>query len=101
MREAMFFAGVIVFSIVIGAISNELGLTNVALATPGAPPEPSGGILANIFGPLQYVWDAATAFFQIITYQVEGIPALISTMLILPLGITAVWLILRLIRGGG
>jgi hypothetical protein len=100
MRGGIYLGIIIAFSVVIGAISNEIGLTNNAIPTPGSPPEPGGGPLASIFGPLKYVWDAATAFFAIITYQVEGVPALISTLMLGTIGVSVVWMILGLIRGG-
>lgn len=113
MREALFFGMMIVLSILVGIMSNELGVTqgssiceNNPLETSdpciGEPDDPgSGNILDQIMAPFRYIWDALSAFFKIITYQVDGVHPLLSTIILIPISISTVWLTLRLIRGGG
>lgn len=98
MKDALALAGIFIFALVIGAISNELGITQTGLAESfQTPPSPGSGI----FDALGYAFDAATAFFQIITYRVSGINPMLSTILLLAFGGATLWLVARLIRGGG
>lgn len=113
MREAMFFGAMVVLSILVGIMSNELGVTQssticsndpVQSSEPciGEPDDPgSGNILDQVMAPFRYVFDAVAAFFKIITYQVDGIHPLVSTMALVPISVATVWMVLRLIRGGG
>lgn len=116
MREAMFFGAMVVLSILVGIMSNELGVTQSSERSllcgndPVQSNEPcfdppndpgKGNILDQIMAPFRYIFDAIGAFFKIITYQVEGVHPLVSTVMLVPISVSTVWLVLRLIRGGG
>lgn len=98
MREGLFLALVIVFSIAIGAVTNELGCGNGALSSPDNVSAPSGFVLFDI---VDYIYQAISTYIAIISYQVDCINPLVATMLSATLAGTVVWIIIRLIRGGG
>lgn len=108
LAQGMFIALVIVFNIVIGAVSNELGVTQttdlcgaVTLGAPcyDAPSQPSdGGIFDKIIAPLKYAWDAAATFFKIVTWQVDGISPFVAVLILIP-DIIALVVIYSMIRG--
>lgn len=63
---------------------------------------PKGGELASgepgILGIIEWVWDSMVFMFDMITFQVDGMPAFINTIFLI-LGLLSVFLIVKLIRG--
>lgn len=99
MKEGLFLALVVAFSILIGAVANELGCNAAALSGDiGTPPSPGGFSFFDTFG---YIFSAVATYFEIITYQNPCVNAFVSTLMSAVLGLTSLWVILRLIRGGG
>lgn len=104
MRDAMFLSLVLIFGLILGSLSNAFGVTQdvwTAAEFQLGPNDPGvGGFLDQVLAPLRYIFNAVAAFFQIITFQVEGIPPALSAMLLF-MPVVTFWLIVRLIRGGG
>jgi len=99
MKEGLFLALVVAFSIVIGAVANELGCSAPGLSgAVSPPPNPSGFSFFDTFG---YIFQAVSTFFAIITYSNPCANAFVSTVVNAVIGLTALWIIVRLIRGGG
>ena len=52
----------------------------------------------GILGVVEWVWDSVVFMFDMITFQVDGMPAFINTIFLL-VGLLIVFLIVSLIRG--
>lgn len=108
LAQGLFIGLVVIFNILIGAVSNEFNVeqsTNLCgsstLGQPcfDVPSEPSDtNIFDKVLAPFKYVWNAASQFFAIITWQVDSISPFVAILLLIPNGIAA-WMIVSLIRG--
>ena len=63
---------------------------------------PVGGELSTqepgILGIIEWVWDSLNFMFHMITFQIDGMPAVINSIFLI-LSLLTAFLILRLIRG--
>ncbi len=90
------------FLLLVGFISQELGITNLLITPLGDPTMPD---TSNVFSALiniavlaiNMVW----SFVQLMTYQVNGIPPAMNTFVMIPLAFMIGYVFLRVIRGGG
>ncbi len=100
MKMGVAFGVSFAIMIFLGWISNELGITqvNITLFTPS---EPGGGnFFDNILGPFTWAWESVTGFFQIMTFQANGLPPLVVVALFWPIQIVYVYFVFRMVRGG-
>lgn len=100
MKAAFLFGAWFLFSLLIGLVGGELGLTQTPTNLISPPTSPGGGgFLDNILAPLVYVWTAANGFIQIMTFQAQGIPPIVVAFVFWPMQVTFVFLFLKLVRG--
>lgn len=85
--------------IVSSVIALELGFTAPTI-TVQVPSEPTGGIIESLISIAAWVFNSAGSFVQLITFQVEGLPAAVS-IIYLFFSIVLLYMVLRLVRGGG
>lgn len=101
----------VIYAVIISQLSLAFGLTQETWTTPDAPTEPGaecttgfcaiGAAIQAALVPLRWVFNAVKTIFDFMTYQVDGIPALINTVIISPFGAGILLMGVRLIRGGG
>lgn len=101
----------ILYTIIISQLSLQFGISQEVWSTPDqldAPSEECSGFLCGletaiqaVLIPIRWVFNSIAVVFMFLTYQVEGIPALINTVIITPIGGGILWIAVRLVRGGG
>jgi hypothetical protein len=99
--ERAFFIGLIVAIMLgVGLVAGALGVTasSISAASLAETPPTQGGFFDGLIQTLTWAWNAASSFFQLMTFQVD-IPVLANTFLIVPLGFIILWLIYHAIRG--
>lgn len=101
MAAAIFFGAYFIGILIIGWISNALGITQgsvdlVFLNEPG-----SGNIISNLLAPLKWGWNALQGFGQLMLFRARGIGIEFIIIMFWFLHIVSVWIFIRLIRGGG
>lgn len=102
---------IILYTIIISQLSLQFGISQEVWTTPDqldAPSEDCSGVLCGLeaaiqaaIAPLRWVFNSIAVIVEFMTYQVEGIPPLINTVIIAPIGGGILWLAVRLVRGGG
>lgn len=89
--------------LVTSAIALELEFTTPffePITAPSGIEAPEGNALSAIINALQWAFNVATSFFQFLTFQIEGLPAVFSLVFVL-FTLIVLYILLRLIRGGG
>jgi len=103
MDRAKFISMMLVMMLVVGFVGGELGITQNAVAEIVIEkPESQGGFvdtINSIVAPFVIVWELLTSFFQIITFQANGIPPTVNTIIFVPLSGAMGWLIVKAVRG--
>lgn len=102
MNNLILLGFAVLYILLISIISQELGITNLAITPIVEPSAPDTGsvfsALVNIaVTAINLIW----SFVQLITYQVDGIPVLMNTLIMTPLAFMIGYLFTRVIRGGG
>lgn len=97
MNVGMFVLVVLVY-LAIGILASELGLTASVLPDPELSTGSSGVLSA--LDPLRWVINGAAGIIQMITFTWEG-PAVVKTMLGVPLGFGLLYAVVKLWGGGG
>lgn len=103
---------IVMYSVILAQLSLAFNVSQEVWTTPTNIEAPSGEGSSTFFGaiadaiqavlaPFRWVFNTIAVIFMFLTYQVEGIPALINTVMISPIGAGVLWLSVRLIRGGG
>ena len=87
---------------VIGTMGALLSVTTTEIEplTKITPP-PDTNIFSQILAPFRFAIQAAGGFFQLTTYQIEGIHPIISTMIITPISFLFGYIVFKMVRGGG
>lgn len=93
------------FLIMTGWVAGEIGLTTDVIEPPEQPDEPDvgGGIWGSIealAGLIAWVFNSVASLFQLLTFQVEGLPTEVSLFIFVPISFGIFYLILVIIRGG-
>lgn len=83
----------VIVTLVVGAI-DESASSNIIL---DSIPDDRPGVL-NI---LSTIWNYITIFFRMITFQVEGVPAIFNLIIFYPLTAGTLFMLIDIIRGNG
>lgn len=100
-------AGLIVLYLVIGYMAVELGFASPAVepATeiPNSPEQAASlwDKIASILAPLGWAFNAVAGLFQLASFQTDGVPPMVNSLIFLPMGMVVLISGIRLIRGGG
>jgi hypothetical protein len=99
----------VLYGLLISQVSLQFGVTQEVWTTPSGlvePTEDCSGFLCSINAaiqavlvPLRWAFNTVAVIVALMTYQVEGIPALINTVIISPIGAGILWLTAKLVRG--
>lgn len=109
MSNGLIIGLIAVMMILIGMVSNEVGLTNgTTITLPGVEnSDTNDGGFTWDWGWFQPIADAITpitsalgAFFSIMTFQAD-IPGIVTILLFYPIMFYMSYTIIRLVRGGG
>jgi hypothetical protein len=102
---------IILYALIISQLSLQFGISQETWTAPTeleTPTEDCNGFLCGldaaiqaVLVPLRWTFNAIAVIVTFMTYQVDGIPPLINTVIITPLGAGILWLAARIIRGGG
>ena len=84
----------------VSVMALSLGIAAPVISTPSVP-DPDPGILEGIFQMAIWTINALGALFQLMTFQVGGIPTIVSTLLFVPITFLIFYVVVRLVRGGG
>ena len=105
MKASFMLVGIILIYTVIGFIAQETGLTEpiIDITTPDSPA--GGGSfwdkLSAALAPLMWAFNSMGSLLQLAAYQGEGIPPMVNTLIIAPLGMVVVFTVIKLVRGTG
>jgi hypothetical protein len=87
--------------ILIGSFARSLGLGGPNLQ-PIEPVEPgTGSIFQSILLPFRWAYDAITGFFQLVATDAIPLPPEIQGAIAVVLTVFVVYILTRLVRGGG
>ena len=90
------------FMLFVGFIGAELGLTQTGVESfSGVVTEPDSGGISAALAPFTWAFSAAGSFFQMMTFQAAGIPVVVNTIIFLPFNFLFLYIVYRMIRGGG
>lgn len=98
---------IILLYIVIGGVAAQVGITEPLVASATAIPEApntGGGLIGKIsaaLAPIGWAFNAVGGLFQLATFQAEGVPPLVNTLIFAPVGFLLLWTGIKLIRGTG
>ncbi len=105
MRSNLILAGMILVYVVIGGIASEVGLTQPIIAeaidVPQAPSEGGNWLdkLASILAPFAWAFNAVAGIFQLALYQADGVPVLVNTLILIPMGTLLIFRAFDMVRG--
>lgn len=85
-----------------GIVAADFGyVSNVsAIEVPSVEEPEDQGLVDTILAPFKWVWNMASPFFTLLSFQIDGIPPVIG-ILIGILDLVIFYVVVRLIRGGG
>lgn len=107
MKASFMLVGIILIYVVIGYIAQETGLTEPIFETADLVPDaPDGGgsfwdKLSSILAPLMWTFNAVGSLLQLAAYQGAGIPPMVNTLILAPLGLVLVFTVIKIVRGTG
>jgi len=86
--------GLLIVQFFTGMIGSHFGYTVNGM--------PQGALVSasepGLLGVVEWVWDSMVFMFQMVSFQIDNMPAAISVIFVV-MGIMTVWLIINLIRG--
>lgn len=63
-------------------------------------PEPKGGFWDSVLGAFRYAWAAISGLISLVAFGLD-IPPMVSAILITPIAFGLIYVIVRIVRGGG
>lgn len=102
MNNLTLIALAVILTLLVSLISQELGITNLLIVRIDPPATPdTGNILTGLITVVATAINLIWSFVQIMTYQVNGIPTILNTFIMLPMSFMIGYIYIRVIRGGG
>lgn len=100
---AKIILAVVFIMLLVGIVAQQLGYVAPVITVPDAAlqqpwwsniPVIGGLISADI-----YIVNACATFLALMTFQIEGIPGLVNTLIFVPIALMMLWLVVSLVRG--
>lgn len=91
---------IVFFLVLISTVAGDLGITTDIIEAPEKPEVPeSSGFIDDLAALTTWAFNTVGSFFQLLTFQAD-IPAVLNSLIILPLTFGVLYLIVVIIRGG-
>ena len=100
-NAVLIFIGVAYIGVigVMGALLTVVQVDITPLEVITAPGDTN--VFQQILAPFRFAIEIAGGFFQLMTYQIDGIHPIISTMILTPISFLFGYIVFRMVRGGG
>lgn len=85
--------------IILGFVASDFGFAGPTVATPVINAPEDVGFFDGILLPFKFAWSLVTSLFQLMTFQMDGIPPVIAAIIGGTIDMMVGFVIIKIIRG--